>query len=82
MIAADYGGTSTDIFFPPFPEPSEIVSLDSHWLLDLTASLDVNRNTNLFIRASNLLDEDYEQVYGYSTPGRSVYAGARFSFGQ
>jgi vitamin B12 transporter len=82
MIAADYGGTSTDIFFPPFPAPSEIVSLDSHWLLDLTASLDVNRNTNLFIRASNLLDEDYEQVYGYSTPGRSVYAGARFSFGQ
>jgi vitamin B12 transporter len=58
MIAADYGGTSTDIFFPPFPAPSEIVSLDSHWLLDLTASLDVNRNTNLFIRASNLLDED------------------------
>jgi len=81
-VVADYGGTSTDTFFPPFPVPSEIVSLESYWLLGLTASYDINRNTNLFIRANNLLDKDYEQVFGYRTPGRSVYAGARLSFGK
>ena len=81
-LVADYGGTSTDIFFPPFPAPSEIVALDSHWLLDLTASYDINRNTNVFVRANNLLDEDYEQVFGYRTPGRSAYAGIRVSFGK
>jgi len=81
MVVADYGGTSTDIFFPPFPEPSEIVSLDSFWLLDLTASYDINRNTNIFVRALNLLDEDYEQVYGYRTPGRSAIVGVRLGFG-
>jgi len=80
-VVADYGGTSTDIFFPPFPEPSEIVSLDSFWLLDLTASYDINRNTNIFVRALNLLDEDYEQVYGYRTPGRSAFVGVRLGFG-
>ena len=82
MVVADYGGTSTDIFFPPFPLPPEIVSLDSFWLLDLTASYDINRNTNIFVRALNLLDEDYEQVYGYRTPGRSAYVGIRVSFGK
>ncbi len=81
-LVADYGGTSTDIFFPPFPAPSEIVSLESHWLLDLTVSYDINQDTNIFVRANNLLDEDYEQVYGYRTPGRSAYVGVRLGFGK
>ena len=80
-LVADYGGTSTDIFFPPFPASSEIVALESHWLLDLTASYDINRNSKVFARANNLLDEDYEQVFGYRTPGRSAFAGIRVSFG-
>ena len=82
MFAADYGGTNTDIFFPPFPAPSELVVLESYWVLDVTATFEINRNTSIFVRASNLLDEDYEQVFGYSTPGRSAYAGLRFGFGQ
>jgi vitamin B12 transporter len=82
QLVADYGGQSTDMFFPPFPEPSEIVILDSYWLLDLTASYDINRNTRIFLRGTNLLDEDYEQVYGYRTPGRSAYLGLRLSFGR
>ena len=80
-VVADYGGTSTDIFFPPFPLPPEIVSLESFWLLGLTASYDINQNTNIFVRANNLLDEDYEQVYGYRTPGRSAFLGVRLGFG-
>ncbi len=80
-VVVDYNGTSTDIFFPPFPVPSEIVSLESHWLLDLTASYYINQSTNIFVRANNLLDEDYEQVFGYRPPGRSAYAGVRVSFG-
>lgn len=81
-VVADYNGTSTDIFFLPFPAPSEIVSLENYWLLDLTASYYINHNTNIFVRANNLLDEDYEQVLGYRTPGRSAYAGVRVSFGK
>ena len=80
-IVADYGGSSTDTFFPPFPAPPEIVSLESYWLLDLTASYAINPKTNVFVRANNLFDEDYEQVFGYRTPGRSAYAGIRLSFG-
>ncbi len=81
-LAADYGGTRTDVFFPPFPAPSETVTLDDSWLLDLTVHYKITLSTSLFARGTNLLDEDYEQVYGYQTPGRAGYLGVRVNFGQ
>lgn len=81
-VVADYGGSRTDIFFPPFPAMSEIVTLDSYWLVELTGAYDISKTVNLFARVANLLDEDYEQIYGYQTPGRSVFAGIRVSFGR
>ena len=81
-LAADYGGTRTDVFFPPFPEPSETVTLDDYWLLDLTVHYKITQSTSLFARGTNLLDEDYEQVYGYRTSGRAGYLGVRVNFGQ
>ncbi len=82
QVIADYGGESTDEFFPPFPLPSQVVTLESYWLLGLTVSYGVNRNASIFLRGENLMDEDYEQVFGYRTPGRSAYAGVRLSFGR
>ena len=34
----------------------------------------------LFARGENLLDEDYENVYGYATPGVGVYAGLQYTY--
>jgi len=34
----------------------------------------------LFVRGSNLLDDDYEQVFGYRTSGRAAYAGIKIEF--
>ena len=81
-LVADYGGTRTDVFFPPFPAPSETVTLDAYWLLDLTVHYKITPSTSLFARGTNLLDEEYEQVYGYQTPGRAGYLGIRVNFGQ
>ena len=81
-FAADYGGTRHDMFFPPWPNPSELVTLGNYWLLDLTAQFQLTDSVRLFTRASNLLDTDYEQVYGYRTPGRAAYAGVQVNFGQ
>jgi vitamin B12 transporter len=81
-LAADYGGTRTDVFFPPWPEPSETVTLDSYWLVDLTLQYQIGKSTSVYARGSNLLDEDYEQVYGYQTPGIAGYLGLRMNFGQ
>ena len=81
-LMADYGGTRDDIFFPPWPNPPEVVSLGNYWLLDLTAQYRLSDSTNLFIRGTNLLDTDYEQVYGYNTPDRAGYAGIEVAFGR
>ncbi|MCI0516211.1 MAG: TonB-dependent receptor [Woeseiaceae bacterium] len=81
LLNADYGGEQDDVFFPPFPEPSAIVTLDSYWLLGLTASWDISRAFTVFARGSNLLDETYEEIYGYRTPGRAGYLGMRVRFG-
>ena len=80
-LNADYGGTRTDIFFPPWPDPSEIVTLSDFWLIDLAAQYRATDTITVFAKGSNLLDDDYEQVYGYRTPGRSGYFGVRVSFG-
>jgi vitamin B12 transporter len=80
-LAADYGGTRQDVFFPPFPNPSEIVTLGNYWLVGLTAQYDVSDRVRLFARGSNLLDAEYEQVYGYRTPGRALFGGMQVSFG-
>ena len=77
LLTADYGGEQSDVFFPPFPEPSTIVTLDSYWLLGVTASWDLSRAVTVFVRGTNLLDEEYEEVYGYRTPGRAAYLGVR-----
>ena len=81
-LVADYGGSRTDQFFPPFPEPSEIVTLDAAWLVDLTIGFDMTKTINLFARATNLLDENYEQVYGFQARGRAGYIGMRVKFGE
>ena len=80
-LIADYGGTRTDTFFPPWPQPPETVTLSSHWVVDLAARLQLTRQLALFGRVSNLLDTRYEQVLGYRTQGRAAYIGVRASFG-
>ena len=81
-LAADYGGSRTDVFFPPWPNPSEIVTLDSYVLVDLTLQFQLSSSTSVYAKGTNLLDEDYEQVYGYQTPGIAGYLGLRMNFGE
>ncbi len=51
------------------------------WLrLDLAAQYTLQANLQLYMRVENLLDEDYQQILGYGTPGLSLSAGARWRF--
>jgi vitamin B12 transporter len=81
-LTADFGGERTDIFFPPWPNPAEIVKLDSYWLVDLTARYRATKSVTVFAKGTNLLDESYEQVFGYRTLGRASYVGVRVKFGR
>ncbi len=81
-LNADYSGDRLDQFFPPFPTPSQIVTLDAYWLADVTASWELGQRATIYLRANNLLDEGYENVFGFQTADREVFAGLRLRFGE
>ena len=39
-----------------------------------------DQKTTLEFKINNLLDEDYDVVFGYNAPGIEMYAGMRISF--
>src|SRR5690606_29266140 len=56
------------------------VALDDYQVLDLAVSYSPNDKLEVYGRIENSLDEDYQEVLGYNTAGRSAYAGARLRF--
>ncbi len=64
-----------DAFYNTVP-----VTLDAYTLVDIAASYDLTDNAEIFGRVENLLDERYEEVFSYGTPGRAAYAGIRVTF--
>jgi len=55
--------------------PFDRVALGSYWLANARVAFAVRPGVELFARGSNLLDQRYEDVFGYRTEGRAVYAG-------
>ncbi|MBI4641541.1 MAG: TonB-dependent receptor [Candidatus Tectomicrobia bacterium] len=73
-----YVGKRDDLDFSTFPAAR--VALGSYTLVNLAASYAITKNFQLFGRVENLLDDQYEEVKGFGTPGISAFAGAKVSF--
>ena len=67
--------------------PSTALELPSYALLGLGMELDLFESRegrpgiDLRLRAENLLDEEYQEVFGFPSPGRSFVVGLRMDFG-
>jgi vitamin B12 transporter len=57
--------------------PFDQVTLGSYWLADARLAYEIRPGVELFARMSNALDQRYEDVFGYRTERRAVYAGLR-----
>lgn len=77
-LTVRYNGDMTDSDFSAFP--ARTVSLKAYTIVNLSASLQATRKIELFGRIENLGNEDYQEVYGFNTPGRAAYVGARARF--
>ena len=75
-----YMGNRTDTFFEPVVFGAETVNLDSYYLASVAVSYRLTELARAYVRVENLLDDNYEDVYGYSTAGRGAYAGIGLSF--
>ena len=65
------GDTNFDVF------PAQKVRLKSYWLAGAKVGYSLSPGIELFARGSNLFDANYQDVFGYRTEGRAVYAGIR-----
>ncbi len=72
----DHNGSQLDTDFGTFQN----VTLDAYTLIGLNAAYDLDDHFTLTLRGDNLLDEDYQEVFGYASPGRAIYAGLKANF--
>ena len=60
------------------PLTSTAVTLPSYTLLNLTARYNIDKHFNLQARVDNVFNENYEEVYGYNTLGRTLFIGVNY----
>jgi vitamin B12 transporter len=74
----DYTGEQDDTDFGTFAS----IVLDAYTLVGGQVRWQANDHVEIYARGENLLDEDYQDVFGFHTPGRGVYLGLRFTGGE
>lgn len=57
-----------------------LVPLDDFDVLDLNVNYQLTDRLRLHGRIENVLDEEYQEVLGYNTPGSALYVGFRMQF--
>ena len=78
-VSLAYTGDRIDTDFESFP--FRRVTLRSYWLAGARIAFNVAGRIQLFARAANAFDADYQDALGYRTEGRSLYAGIRLASG-
>ncbi|MCH8882483.1 MAG: TonB-dependent receptor [SAR324 cluster bacterium] len=71
-------GERRDLDFSMFP--AKRVTLEAYTLVTLTAAWEILEGVRLFGRVENLLDEEYEEAFGFGSRGQAFFAGAGASF--
>lgn len=81
-VIVTHNGKMRDEFFPPpfFATTSTI--LGSYTLVNAIVTYQVNPSTQFYIRGENILNEKYEEIYSYRSPGASAYIGLRVKLGE
>ncbi|MBS9423273.1 TonB-dependent vitamin B12 receptor BtuB [Photorhabdus caribbeanensis] len=77
-LTYQYLGRRYDNDFSTFPAKRVKLGGVSFW--DLTVSYPITSYLTIRARIANLLDKDYETVYGYRIPGREYYLTGSYNF--
>ncbi len=60
---------------------TDLLPLDNYVLVNARVAYKPSENTELYVRGENLLNQQYQTARGYGTPGLSVFAGFKATFG-
>ena len=69
-----YNGQMPDTIFT---FPSQPTTLAAYTLIGGMISYDTTPWSTVYVRAENVFDRRYEEVYSYRSPGAAVYAGVK-----
>jgi vitamin B12 transporter len=77
-LAVSYNGqmrdNALDVAYTTVP-----VNLKAYTLVNLGGSYKLQPGVEMFGRVENLLNQKYQEIYGYNTPGATAFAGMRFT---
>lgn len=79
-LVVRYNGATDDLAFTDPSFIPVIERLDDYTLVNFNAEVKLAPGLTAFGRVENLLDEDYEQVFSYVSPGRTATVGLRAQF--
>ncbi len=86
-FAADYAwpvglktGVAVRYVGETFNNDANTVVVGEYTLVDIRASYPINDNLEVYGRIENALDEEYQTVLNYGTPGQGVFGGVRIRF--
>jgi vitamin B12 transporter len=77
-VDAIFVGKREDKDFSTYPATR--ITIDSYTLLNASATYKVTGFLQIYGRLINILDSNYEEVYGYGTAKRSGYVGVKIGF--
>lgn len=77
---ARYTGPQRDFEFSNFFADRRVVTLNDYLLVNVGASYELTEGVELYGRVDNLLNQDYQDVLGFSNPGIGAYLGVRTTF--
>lgn len=72
----DHTGSQRDTDFATFSD----VTLEAFTLVGAKLRYRLSDQVGLSLRGENLLDEDYQEIVGFASPGRAVFAGLSLDF--
>jgi vitamin B12 transporter len=78
--AIGYMGERQDTDFDVFP--SRRVRLDPYWLASARIAYRLTDAIQAHVRVANAFNDEYQDVVGYRTEGRSIHAGVRVALGR
>jgi len=78
-VGAAFNGVRKDFFFQP--AGTQIVDLPSVVVARASLSYAVTPNATVYVRAENVFNQQYEELFSYRAPGTTVFAGLKLRTG-
>jgi vitamin B12 transporter len=80
-LAGIYNGRMEDLAFVLPDFTPQRVNLGEYWLVNATISYKLQPGVEIFGRVENMLDQNYQEAFGFESAPIAAFAGVKLTFG-